>query len=56
MPEPTPSDPGDLARDFAGRYADPLDRYCAERMEELGLPTEQIGSSDHRRGIPWCSF
>ena len=25
-------------------------------MEELGIPLERIGLSDHKHGIPWCAF
>jgi hypothetical protein len=25
-------------------------------MEELGVPRDRIGSSDHDQGIEWCSF
>ena len=24
-------------------------------MEELGIPLERIGLSDHKHGIPWCA-
>jgi hypothetical protein len=44
------------AKDFALRWADRLDQYAATRMEELGIPVERIGSSDHRHGIAWCAF
>ena len=49
-------DPAEHALDFARRYAEPLDRHCAVRMEELGIPRDRIGSSDHRHSIAWCAF
>jgi hypothetical protein len=51
-----PADPAEHAADFAHRWADQLDRYAAERMEQLGIPSERIGSSDHRHSIAWCAF
>jgi hypothetical protein len=51
-----PADPAEHAIDFSRRWADKLDRYVAERMEELGISPERIGSSDHRHGIAWCAF
>lgn len=56
MTEKPPQDPAALADDFAHRWADKLDRYCAERMEALGLPPRKIGASDRARGIAWCAF
>ena len=56
LPDIPPTDPADHAEDFAHRWTDKLDRYAAERMEHLGIPPEQIGASDNRRGIPWRAF
>jgi hypothetical protein len=56
MPDQPPPDPADHAQDFARRWADRLDQDCAVRMEELGIPEDRIGSSDHDHGIPWCAF
>jgi len=56
MTDRPPEDPSDHAVDFSRRWADRLDRYAAERMEELGVPPAQIGSGDHTHGIPWCAF
>lgn len=56
MPDRPHNDPAEHALDFAGRHAPALDRYCAERMEDLGIPAERIGSSDQMHGIPWCAF
>ena len=49
-------DPAAHARDFAERYFVPLDQYTTIRLEELGVPRNRIGSSDHDHGIEWCSF
>jgi hypothetical protein len=49
-------DPAKHARDFAERYAEPLDRLVAVRMEDLGLSMNQIGMPDDDRGIPWAAF
>lgn len=54
--EQPPPDPADHATDFARRHADRLDEYSAVRMEELGVPRDQIGASDHERGVPWRAF
>lgn len=51
-----PRNPAEHARQFALAWADELDRYCALRMEELGIPPERIGSSDHLHGIAWAAF
>jgi hypothetical protein len=51
-----PTDPVEHAQNFSHRYAEPLDQYCAIRMEGLGIPRERIGSSDHDHGIFWCAF
>ena len=49
-------DPAKHARDFAERYAEPLDRLVALRMEELGLSMDQIGMPDDDRGLHWAAF
>ena len=51
-----PVDPADHAEDFAHRCAEPLDWLAAIRMEELGIPSERIGSSDHRHGLAGRAF
>jgi hypothetical protein len=56
MPEKPPSDPADHAQDFARRWADHLDRYCALRMEELGIPDDKLGADDPYRRTPWRAF
>ncbi len=44
------------AAEFARTWADRLDEYCAVRMQELGIPAEQIGAGDPEHGIRWCCF
>jgi hypothetical protein len=51
-----PIDPADHAEDFAHRYFESLDWLASIRMEELGIPRDRIGSSDHDHGIAWCAF
>ena len=49
-------DPAAHAIDFSKRYVEPLDQYVTVRMEDLGIPKDRIGSSDHDHGIDWCAF
>lgn len=51
-----PTDPESHAVDFAHRWADLLDEYCANRMEELGIPGDRIGANDLRKNMQWCAF
>ena len=51
-----PADPADHAEDFAHCYAEPLDWLVGIRMEELGIPNERIGSSDHEHGLACRAF
>jgi hypothetical protein len=51
-----PADPAEHAQQFALDWWDKLDHYSAARMEELGIPLERIGASDHKHGIGWCAF
>ena len=51
-----PADPAEHAEDFAHRWADKLDEFAAVHMEELGIPKDRIGPSDHDHGIAWCAF
>lgn len=44
MPGTPPLDPADHAEDFARRYAREMDYLVGDRMAELGLPTDRIGS------------
>jgi hypothetical protein len=56
MTENPPADPAEHALDFSRRYAAPLDRYCALRMEELGIPEDKQGADDLRAHMRWCAF
>lgn len=56
MTDTPPADPADHAQEFAERWADKLDQYAAERMEYLGIPPEQLGTSDHATGVAWRAF
>lgn len=51
-----PADPAEHAVQFALTWRDELDAYAVVRMEQLGIPADRIGSSDHRHGIAWCAF
>ncbi len=39
-----PSDPADHAEEFSHRWATKLEELAGVRMDELGIPTNQIGS------------
>lgn len=56
MPEIPPPDPADHAEDFAHRWADRLDEYCAVRMEKLGIPEHLIGAPDFDGDGRWRAF
>ncbi len=56
MPDTPPSDPAEHAEDFALRWVDRLDEYCAIRMEELGIPQHFQGADDLRKNMRWCAF
>ena len=56
MSDKPPADPADHAADFALRWADRLDEYCALRMQALGIPDEKLGASDLRPHMKWCAF
>jgi len=47
-------DPAAHARDFAERYAEPMDYHVAQRMAELGII--EIGMPDRDAGIQWAAF
>jgi hypothetical protein len=51
-----PADPADHAEDFSHRYADRLDWLAGIHIEELGIPSTRIGSSDHDHGIEGAAF
>ena len=56
MSDKPPENAADHAEDFAQRWQDRLDRYCALRMSDLGVPSEKIGAPDYKHGISWCAF
>ena len=48
-----PSVPEDIAahaEDFSHRYSEPLDYLVSQRMLDLGIPADKIGSRDPLRG------
>jgi hypothetical protein len=56
MTDKPPANPGDHAEDFSHRYAAPLDWQAAIHIQELGIPTERIGSNDHDHGLVGAAF
>lgn len=54
--ETPPPDFADHAEDFAHRYVVAMDYHAASRMLELGIPPEEIGSTDPSRGIRYAAF
>jgi hypothetical protein len=54
--ERPPSDPADHAEDFAHRWHDKLEEYYVLRMDELGIPNEQIGEPDYDGDGHWRAF
>jgi hypothetical protein len=51
-----PADPADHAEDLAHRYAEPLDWQAGIHLQELGIPTDRIGSNDHDHGLVRAAF
>lgn len=51
-----PIDPADHSEDFAHRWVDRLENAVEGRMHALDVPEEQIGASDHPRGVAWRTF
>ena len=51
-----PADPADHAEDFACRWADKLDQYCVNRMQELGIPDDKNGAPDFGGDGRWLAF
>ena len=45
-------DPAAHARDFAERYAEPMNYHAENRMMELGIPTDRIGAAKIRLPAP----
>ncbi len=56
VPDKPPSHPADHAEEFAHTWVDRLENHVEGRMHALDIPEEQIGSSDHERGIAWRTF
>lgn len=56
MTETPPEDPADHAQDFARRWADRLNRYCANRMLDLGVPDDRNGEPDYDGDGRWRAF
>jgi hypothetical protein len=50
MPEKPPTNPADHAQDFSDRYAQEMDYLSGDRMRELGIPTDRIGSRTPGQG------
>ena len=51
-----PTDPADHAEDFAHRWADRLNEYCAIRIKELGIPKRLLGAPDYAGDWRWKTF
>ncbi len=51
-----PKDPADRSRDFAKRYAQEMDYHVSQRMIDLGISPERIGTPDPAHGIPHAAF
>src|SRR5271167_993190 len=49
-------DPVAHARDFADRYAEPMEYHVAHRMSELRIPENQVGRPDPDAGGRWRAF
>ena len=56
MPEKPPADIAEHAQDFARRWADRLDEYCAIRTRQLGIPDDKNGAPDFDRDGKWRAF
>lgn len=56
MAEMPPPDIADHAEDFALRWADKIEEYCALRMEELGVPQDMIGQPNYDGDGRWHAF
>jgi hypothetical protein len=44
MPDKSPPDSAEHAEDFSHRYAQEMDYLSGDRMSDLGIPTDKIGS------------
>ena len=49
-------DPAAHARDFAERYAEPMNYHVENRMMELGIDPLKIGVGDPEHGIRHAAF
>jgi hypothetical protein len=49
-------DPAAHARNFAERYAEPLNYHVENRMMELGIDTLKIGVGDPEHGVRHAAF
>jgi hypothetical protein len=56
MRDRPPSSPADHAEEFGHTWVDRLENHVEGRMHALNIPEEQIGSSDHERGVEWRTF
>ena len=48
--------PAAHAKDFAERYAEPLDVIVSQRIQDLGIPDHQNGRPDPDAGARWRAF
>jgi len=56
MTNKPPSDPAEHAEDFAYRWRDRLEEYCALRREALGIPDEMLGQPNYGGDGRWQAF
>jgi hypothetical protein len=49
-------DPAEHARDFAERYAEPMNYHVENRMMELGIDPLKLGVGDPEHGIQHAAF
>jgi hypothetical protein len=56
MTDKPPEESAEHAEEFAHRWADRLDEYCAIRMEELGIPKHLHGTRDLEGDGRWTAF
>jgi hypothetical protein len=56
MTDKPPEDPADHAAQFARDWADRLELYCIERMQELGIPEDRLGEPDYDGDGRWMAF
>jgi hypothetical protein len=56
MGERPPVDPAEHAEEFAHRWREKLEEYCAVRMHELGVPDNMNGEPDYDGDGKWHAF